>query len=144
MENPLLPWSRICHKGTPEPGTTKDAVQSRNVSIKVPHTMLLAFGLDLGQQPQRGSQPRDRPIWLISPGPVHHVLRCLPPLSSASGHPTHTSPHSLPSPSLPALKELVGPTEWLQPEQHLHTTCCASMTCPFTSAPAWGRDQGEE
>ena len=73
------------------PGTLEDALCLRGVSIRVPPTTLSAIGLALSQQPVRGSQPRDPPIRLISPGPLHPVPRCLPPLSSASGHQTHTS-----------------------------------------------------
>ena len=69
------------------PGTLEDALRLRGVSIRVPPTTWTRFG----QQPVRGSQPRDPPIRLISPGPLHPVPRCLPPLSSASGHRTHTS-----------------------------------------------------
>ena len=74
------------------PGTAEDALRLRSVSIRGPPTTLSAIGLDLGQQPVRGSQPRDPPIQLISPGPVHPVPHCLPPISSALGHWTHTSP----------------------------------------------------
>ena len=74
------------------PGTTEDPLHSSRISIMVPPTMVSVIGLDLGQQPVRGSQPRARPISLIYPGPVCLVLCCLPPLSSASGHSTHTSP----------------------------------------------------
>ena len=135
MENPLLPWSRICHKGTQEPGTTKDAVRSRNVSIRVPHTTLLAFGLDLGQQPQHGSQPRDRPIWLISPGPVHHALCCPPTHSSASGHPTLASSHLPTIPLTPCPKRASGSHRitavWAALVHHLFCYCDPSLLiCP--------------
>ena len=127
------------------PGTLEDALHLRSMSIMVPPTTLSAIGLDLGQQPVRGSQPRDLPIRQISPGPFHPVLRCLPPLSSASGHRTHTSPRFPTIPFTPRpQKELVGPTGFLKPRPDLHTTCCAIMSCPFASAPAWAHNQGQE
>ena len=140
MENPLLPWSRICHKGTQEPGTTKDAVRSRNVSIRVPHTTLLAFGLDLGQQPQHGSQPRDRPIWLISPGPVHHALCCPPTHSSASGHPTLASSHLPTIPLTPCLQRASGPHRFTAASATIvhHLLCCYVPSLHiFTSSGSW-------
>ena len=92
------------------PGTLEDTLRLRGVSIRVPPTTLSAIGLALSQQPVRGSQPRDPPIRLISPGPLHHVPCCLPPLSQPQGTGHTPAPASLPSPSLPAPKELVGPT----------------------------------
>ena len=123
------------------PGTLEDTLRLRGVSIRVPPTTLSAIGLALSQQPVRGSQPRDPPIWLISPGPLHHVPRCLPPLSSASGDWTHTSPRFPTIPLTPRPQRASGSHS---SEPHLRTTCCAIMSHPFASAPAWGHDQGQE
>ena len=123
------------------PGTLEDTLRLRGVSIRVPPTTLSAIGLALSQQPVRGSQPRDPPIRLISPGPLHHVPRCLPPLSSASGDWTHTSPRFPTIPLTPRPQRASGSHS---SEPHLRTTCCAIMSHPFASAPAWGHDQGQE
>ena len=92
------------------PGTLEDTLRLRGVSIRVPPTTLSAIGLALSQQPVRGSQPRDPPIRLFPQGPftMSHAV-CLPFLQpQGTGH--TPAPASLPSPSFPTPKELVGPT----------------------------------
>ena len=49
-------------------GTVKDALWSSGMSVNVLLSTLSATGIDLGQQPVHGSQPRAPPVQLISQG----------------------------------------------------------------------------
>ena len=74
---------------------------------------------------------------------MHILLASLEP-PSASGHPPHTITPLPTIPLPPRPKELASPSQLLQPGPHLHTTCCAIMSGPFTSDPARGHSQGPE
>ena len=112
-----LPRVQCGHVGKLEPrkrgswslGSGEAALCSRGVSIRVPPTALSAIGPDLAQQPEHGSQPRRPTYWADLPGPVHLVLACPEPLSSASGHLQHSSPHVPTIPLSPRLQRASEP-----------------------------------
>ena len=74
------------------------------------------------------------------PGPVHSVLGCLPPISSAPGHPTHTSP-CFPTITLtPHPQRASGPHRFTAASAAIvhHLLCCYVPSLHiFTSSGSW-------
>ena len=126
------------------PGTRKDALQSRGMSIRVPSTTLLAIGLDLGQQPVRGSQPRALPVWVMSQGPFSLSWDVHYPFLQPQATPDTPAPASQPCLSLPTPKKQAGPTGLLQTGPPLHTTCFGAIMSVLSLLTARGHGQGQE
>lgn len=125
-------------------GSGEAALCSWGISIRVPPTTLSIIGPDLAQQPEHGSQPTRPTYWADLPGPVHLVLACPEPLSSASGRPQHTNPHVLTIPLSPRPQRARDPhlvTAGPAIAHHLLSYCVWSLRiCP--SSGSWPGPRG--